>query len=180
MSQNNWYVITGGPSSGKTTLINELTRQGFKTVPESARTFIDQQLARGKKIEQIRADEEKFQHQVLGLKIQTESALSSDETIIFDRGMHDTEAYLRYYDFPVSSELQKTFGTANYKKVFILEMLPEFQTDYARTENQEFANKITGLLGTAYKNAGFVVTSVPVLPLKDRAEFICGHIQQAV
>jgi predicted ATPase len=29
--QTNWYVITGGPSSGKTTTINILTARGYKT-----------------------------------------------------------------------------------------------------------------------------------------------------
>jgi hypothetical protein len=35
--QTNWHVITGAQSSGKTTLIDQLADEGFRTVPEVAR-----------------------------------------------------------------------------------------------------------------------------------------------
>jgi len=38
--QTNWHVITGGPCSGKSTLIDQLANHGFQTVPESARLYI--------------------------------------------------------------------------------------------------------------------------------------------
>jgi predicted ATPase len=39
--QTNWHVITGAPSSGKTTLIDQLAAKGFRTVPEGARLYIE-------------------------------------------------------------------------------------------------------------------------------------------
>ncbi len=176
MAANKWYVLTGGPSSGKTTLIDDFSKRGYKTVQEAARTWIDQELVSGKTIEEIRADEEKFQHDIVKLKVDIESDLPKTKTIFFDRGMHDSEAYLKHYDFPISSQLQKIFDNAAYQKVFLLEMLPVFEKDYARTEDEAFANKITELLEATYKDAGFEVVRVPVLPLPERAQFILDHI----
>lgn len=39
-----YYVLTGGPGTGKTTLLNELGQQGYITVPEVARDIIKHQV----------------------------------------------------------------------------------------------------------------------------------------
>ena len=44
--QTNWHVITGAPSSGKTTLIDQLADKGFQTVPEGARQYLEREVAR--------------------------------------------------------------------------------------------------------------------------------------
>jgi predicted ATPase len=41
------FVITGGPRSGKTTLLNELARRRYPCVPEVARQIIQEQVASG-------------------------------------------------------------------------------------------------------------------------------------
>ena len=41
---NNWYVITGAPSSGKTTLLEYLKKKGQKVYFEWARIYIDQEM----------------------------------------------------------------------------------------------------------------------------------------
>lgn len=175
---NKWYVLTGGPSSGKTTLIDDFNKRGFKTVPEAARTWIDQELAKGKTIEDIRGDEEKFQQGIINLKVQIESGLPTDEVVIMDRGMHDSVAYMKYYRMNITPEFQKIFDAAKYEKIFVLDMLPVYQNDYARTESKDFADSITELLEAAYKEAGFEVVRVPVLPPAERAQFILDHIEQ--
>jgi hypothetical protein len=44
----NWQVITGGPSCGKTTLINLLANKGFRTAPEGADCTLRGRLPGGK------------------------------------------------------------------------------------------------------------------------------------
>jgi hypothetical protein len=55
--QTNWHVITGAPSSGKTTLIDQLADKGFQTVPETGRLHVEREVARGRTIDEIREDE---------------------------------------------------------------------------------------------------------------------------
>ena len=43
----NLFVITGGPGSGKTTVLRELGKQGFPCVPEVARPIIQEQVRDG-------------------------------------------------------------------------------------------------------------------------------------
>lgn len=40
---NNFYVLTGGPGVGKTTLLEELERRNYEIVPEIARELIKEQ-----------------------------------------------------------------------------------------------------------------------------------------
>ena len=34
------FVVTGGPGSGKSSLIDAMTRRGFRTMPEAGRAII--------------------------------------------------------------------------------------------------------------------------------------------
>ena len=51
---NHWYVITGAPCSGKTSVIREIEKRGYGTVPEAARTYIKQELAQGLTLDKIK------------------------------------------------------------------------------------------------------------------------------
>ncbi|MCA1288174.1 AAA family ATPase [Salipiger bermudensis] len=44
---DHFFVVTGGPGAGKTSLITELARRGFHTIPESGRAIIREEMARG-------------------------------------------------------------------------------------------------------------------------------------
>lgn len=41
------FVITGGPGSGKSTLIDELAKHGIRGMPEAGRSIIQDQVAIG-------------------------------------------------------------------------------------------------------------------------------------
>jgi predicted ATPase len=120
---NNWYVITGGPSTGKTTILNILKSKGHKVFPEIARIVIDEGIAKGLSVEQIRRDEKKFQMKVLKRKQQIEANHQADKLTFFDRGMHDTLAYMRSYGWKIKKELEtevhKSIESSYGKKTFL-------------------------------------------------------------
>lgn len=173
-----WYVITGGPSSGKTTLLSELEKLGYATVPEAARTWIDLQMAKGMSIAQIRKDEQEFQYDVLRLKQKIENKQSKERVTFFDRGMQDSMAYLKHYNYDVKDWVYQAMDQAKYTKVFLLEPLPVFEEDYARTEGKDFPKQITDELRQAYRDAGMEPIEVPVMPIEDRVKFILQHVEQ--
>lgn len=45
MVHNHYYVITGGPGVGKTTLLGELEKRNYRCMPEVARRVIQEQMA---------------------------------------------------------------------------------------------------------------------------------------
>lgn len=175
---NNWYVITGGPSSGKTTLITELDKLGYKTVPESARVVIDEALRNGILVEELRRDEKKFQEIVAERKREVEANLDKDEIIFFDRGMHDTLAYMRAYDFPVKSWIKKLHDEATYRKVFLLDPLLKYEKDYARVENDDFVEKIGVLLHDVYTSYGMKPEVLPPTSVQERIQCIIDSINE--
>lgn len=96
-SKSNWYVITGGPSSGKTTLIKELSKLGFITCPEAARILIDKGIKNGKSVKEIRGDEAEFQKRVLKMKIEKEKKMPRNKIVFFDRAIPDSIAYYQIF-----------------------------------------------------------------------------------
>ncbi len=171
-----WYVITGGPSAGKTTVLKYIEEAGYTVLPETARTYIDAEMAKGRMIEEIRIDEKAFQEIVLATKIDLHKDLSKDKIFFFDRGIPDTLAYFLYYGWEPSETMMKAMKECPYKKVFLLD-LPPYKKDYARIETDEARQKIHDLLGKVYRDAGFEVVTVPVFPdKKDRAKFILKNL----
>lgn len=162
----NWYVLTGGPSAGKTTLIKALHAYGFHVEDESARIVIDQGIASGKTIEQIRDDEKRFQDEVFVHKQAREELLDPHELIFFDRGMQDTYAYNLLFNVPITPDMQKKMDTAEYKKVFLLEPY-KYEEDYARTESIEERDRLFELLRSGYERSNSIIEVIPAFPMKE-------------
>lgn len=173
--ENNWYVITGAPSSGKTTIINLLKNKGFNVVYEMARIYIDQKISEGKKIEEIRGDEATFQEKILKLKIEAEKKLSKEEITFFDRGIPDSDAYATLRGARQNDFLKQAIIHSRYKKVFLLDLL-EYEKDYARTETLEEQTKIHNLLEESYRKTNVDIVRVSVMPPAERLDFILNNL----
>jgi len=172
----NWYVMTGGPSSGKTTTVNLLKKRGYKTTIEHARHYIDTQRITGKTTEEIKANQLAFQRGVLGMQIEQEKALSPHDTVFLDRALPDALAYYRFLNLPEDVALREALASTSYKKVFILDPLPLVQ-DYARTEDADDQKRIHELLVDVYGSLPSPMIRVPVLPPEERVDFILKNLK---
>ncbi|MBC7507611.1 MAG: ATP-binding protein [Ferruginibacter sp.] len=173
--KTNWYVITGGPSSGKTTTVNLLKERGYITTFEHARHYLDTQRLKGKTIEDVRKQQLEFQLGVLDMQIEQEAQISPDVQVFLDRGIPDALAYYRFLNLPEDEKLTEALLTVSYKKIFILDCLPLVK-DYARTEDEAAQKKITALLVEVYESLGFPIVHVPLLPPEERVDFILKNI----
>ena len=176
MKNNNWYVITGAPHSGKTSVIKLLEKKGYKVVYEAARIYIDQEIEKGRTIEEIRKNELGFQKGILDLKINIENNLPRDEVIFFDRAIPDSGAYYELCGLMGDKYLEEAIGRCEYKKIFLFELLP-YKKDYARTESEEDQVKLHELLEKSYKKFKAPLIKVPKMKSKeDRLEFVLKNI----
>ncbi len=174
----NWYVITGGPSAGKTTLIKALNESGLHVEHESARMVIDEALASGKTIEDVRSDEKAFQDEVYTHKKEREKHLDPSELIFFDRGMQDTGAYLVLHNFPIDVKTQEEMDAAEYKKVFLLEPF-KYESDYARTESKEEQDVLFDLLKKAYERSKSKIEIIPAFSTKhERIAYFLDYLRE--
>jgi len=173
--QTNWYVITGGPGSGKTTTVNLLRDRGYKTTIEHARHYIDTQRITGRTVEEIRKNQIEFQTGVLDMQIEEEASLSPDDMVFLDRALPDTLAYYRFLNLPVDKRLKDALKEVAYKRIFILDFLP-LVNDYARSEDEVAQKKIHSLLIEVYESLPFSVVYVPVLLPEERVDFILKNI----
>ncbi len=171
----NWYVITGGPSSGKTTTVNLLKERGYITTFEHARHYLDTQRLKGRTITDVRKQQREFQLGVLDMQIEQENQILPDVLVFLDRAIPDALAYYRFLNLPEDERLTEVLLTVSYKKIFILDCLPIVK-DYARTEDTVAQKKIHALLIEVYESLGFPIIQVPVLSPEERVDFILKNI----
>ena len=110
MRKTNWYVITGAPCSGKSSVIDELEQLGYRVVHEVARAYIDEELKKGKTLEQIKADGLAFERNILFKKINIEESLPKDTIVFLDRAVPDSMAYFRLEGLNTEEPEEKAFS----------------------------------------------------------------------
>jgi len=173
--KTNWYVITGGPSSGKTTTINILRERGYKTVIEHARQYLEIQRFNGHPVEEVRSNQTEFQLAVLNMQIEAESHLNPDDVVFLDRAIPDAHAYYHYLNIPEAPELLEALKTICYKKVFILDCLP-MVNDNVRSEDEAAQKKIHAAIIETYQSLPCPIVYVPVLEPEKRVDFILKNL----
>ena len=164
-------VITGGPSTGKTTIINLLEVMGQKVVHEMATKIIKE----GKVLPWV--DRVKFQAEVLRRQLAAEAAiLDFDNPIFLDRGAFDGEAYYIADKLPVPPAFS-TIDPSQYDLAFLIEELNFFDQNDVRREDLEFTKKISATLEGCYTSRNIKVIRVPAMLPHARVEFILKHVK---
>jgi predicted ATPase len=110
-------VITGGPGTGKTTLIDALIEQGYSCFPEISRQITLEAKKQG--IEQLFLEKPLLFSELLleGRKKQYQSALQDHAEIVFlDRGIPDILAYMHYIGDSYPAFLTKLVPKINIQK----------------------------------------------------------------
>ena len=169
-----WYVITGGPATGKSTLIELLAAQGRLVVPEAARVV----LAEEKQKDSDRLpwrDLSKFQERVAQLQWEFEQAAWGQEAFL-DRSFIDAYAYSTYGAVEPPALIEK-HARNRYKKVFLLDPLPDYVNDAQRWETQAFRDAIHPLIALAYEHFGYEPVDVPVFPPQERLAFLLANLR---
>jgi len=174
--QTNWHVITGSPSCGKTTLVNLLADRGLKTVAEGARLFMEQEVASGQTIEELRADIAALQCGIKDMQLEIERGLPAGDFAILDRGLPDCLAWHRVFGLDPNKFLKECFQY-RYASVFILDQL-QLQLNGFRFEENAITSFLDEWHMRDYHALGYTVVRVPALPPEERLAFVLEELTE--
>jgi predicted ATPase len=174
-------VITGGPSTGKSTVIKELKNRNYTCFDEVSRDIIKEAQKQG--IEQLfLEDPYLFSKKLIeGRKQQYYNAGQLNTQIVFfDRGIPDVNAYLNYIKQPIPPEFDKITKEHPYDRyVFIMPPWDEIYTmDAERYENFNQAQLIHNKLVNYYKSLGYYLIFVPFGKVEKRVDYIIDSLKK--
>lgn len=171
-------VLAGGPSSGKTTLINALLEKGHICYPEISREIIKKAQQEG--VEQLFLEKPLLFSELLleGRIQQFEQAKKEDSPIVFiDRGLPDVLAYMKYIGDDYPKSFDQVCKSYKYSKVFLLPPWKEiYITDEERYENYEEAVQIHNHLEETYSAYGYNLIEIPKDSVENRVAFVTEQI----
>lgn len=178
MSTNKKIVITGGPGTGKTSIIDFLKENGHQCLLEISRQVTLEAQAQG--IEQLfLTDPLLFSNKLLEGRINQhkESEILSG-TIFFDRGIPDVVAYMDYAGDNYPSYFKEACLNYRYHQIFLLPPWEAIYTsDNERYENFEQATEIYHHLKKTYLDSGYELLEVPQGSISERANFVLNNLR---
>ena len=178
-------VVTGGPSTGKTSLIEGLESAGFPCFPEVIRSMTLEAKEGGElsKLTQNPiasvSDPLEFNRKILQARTNQyhESFHIDGSLVFFDRGIPDILAYMDYFDQRYGDEFVLPSKTLKYDFIFLLPMWEGiYVADSERFESYEEALQIHDQLWAAYTRLGYVVNEVPKDSVANRIQFILKRL----
>ncbi|WP_213989848.1 AAA family ATPase [Sodalis sp. dw_96] len=180
INTNQLIIVTGGPDSGKTTLINKLHKMGYACTVESGRGVIQAQVA-------IEGQALPWKNPLLFAEFMLSwekhswyLAAQMGTPVFFDRGIPDVVGYLNLLEIPVPAHIINAVMRFRYSaKVFIAPPWPEiFVQDAERKQTFNEAVLTYDSMCQAYTKYSYDLVEIPRVPVADRAEFILSEISK--
>ncbi|KTQ89638.1 ATPase [Aureimonas ureilytica] len=169
-----FIVLTGGPGGGKTSLIEALAQEGFRTAPESGRAVIRQELARGGSA--LPWDDRAAYAKAIAARDDAAHAAAcrAGGITIFDRGLPDVLGYLALCGLPVPDDLARAARRLRYTSpVFLAPFWPEiYAGDAERRQDAAEAAETARAMRRTYEGLGYEVTDLPLAPVPKRVRFL--------
>jgi predicted ATPase len=173
-----FYIITGGPGSGKSTLIAALAAQGCHAMPEAGRAIIQDQVAVGGSALPW-ADKALFAELMLGWELRSyREAGALTGAVLFDRGMPDVAAYLSLCGLEVPPHIRRAAEQFRYsRRVFIAPPWAEiFMQDAERKQDFAEAEATYRALVGIYDALDYELVELPRASVAERTLYVRQRI----
>ncbi|TKT80117.1 AAA family ATPase [Aquamicrobium sp. LC103] len=173
-----FFVLTGGPGSGKTTLIEALRDSGHVSSVEAGRGIIQQHMAISGPVLPWN-DPALFAETMLSWEMRSHAiARDEDGIVFFDRGVPDIAGYLKLSGLPVPAHVGKAAEIFRYnRKVFVLPPWPEiFTQDAERRQDLDEARRTFEAVSHAYEACGYELVAVPPASVEERRRFVLAEV----
>lgn len=164
-------VISGGPSSGKTTLIKELEKFGYHCFEEVSREIIESQ--------KIDSSVKTFDFEEIVFKKRVEQYnMATSDIQFYDRSFIDGLAYMKMNRIKIPDSFQKICKKNSfYSTVFICPFWAKiFENDSQRLENIEQAKEVYNNLREIYLEFGYKIAILPKGNVEERIKFIFDRL----
>jgi len=179
---NHFFVLTGGPSSGKSALIDALEQEGYARSVEAGRAIIqDQVLIGGHALPWD--DRILFSELMLSWEMHSyHMAQRCAGPVFFDRGVPDVLGYLRLIGHPIPRQMQKAAETFRYNpKAFVAPPWREiFHQDRERKQDFDEAMRTYDAILATYPEYGYQLIELPRVSVDERVRFVLQSINQGV
>ncbi|MGM0740161.1 MAG: AAA family ATPase [Pseudomonadota bacterium] len=172
------FVVTGGPGSGKTSLIEALACRGFHTMPEAGRAVIQDQVRIGGPALPW-ADQAAFAEMMLGWEMRSyREASALAKPVIMDRGIPDVLGYLTMTGLPVPAHIETAVKLNRYnKRVFLAPFWDEiFSQDAERKQGRQEAEATCNAMLDTYSRLKYEIVELPLAGVEARADFVVDHL----
>ena len=177
VSNQRRFVITGGPGTGKTTMIRELEQMGFACMPEVARQIIQEQVRIGGTALPW-SDRREYARLMLLRSIESYQQTPPMQTTFADRGIPDTLGYARLIALDDDREIRE--ACARYRYASLVFVTPPwekiYEIDSERKQDFEEVVRTFHFLTRTYEECGYSLVEVPQASPKERALFILDHL----
>ncbi|MBP9777666.1 MAG: AAA family ATPase [Rickettsiaceae bacterium] len=175
--KDNFYILSGAPGSGKSSIIEKLKQNGFACINEPAREIIhEQRLIDGDGV--YDRDKKLFLELMLSRSIYNYiHQHETDNPVIFDRGLPDIIGYAKLFEVNAKSS-RNTSKIYKYNNNILF--LPSWQeiyiTDEERTMSFDDAKIFGDLIKQSYIELEYNIIKVPLVSIDKRVEFIIDMI----
>lgn len=176
--ENRFYVMTGGPGSGKSSLIDALNRQGYARTAEAGRGIIQDQVTIGGRALPW-SDPSLFAELMLSWEMRSyHIAQQNRGTVFFDRGVPDVLGYLSVLGMPIPDHIRRAAETFRYNRtVFIAPPWREiFCQDGERKQDFDEAVRTYESMVVIYKALDYELVELPRSSVEERLTFILHSV----
>ncbi|MEW9804948.1 AAA family ATPase [Mesorhizobium sp. ZMM04-5] len=171
---NRFFVLTGGPGAGKTTVIEALGALGYPTTREAGRGVIrDEAEHGGGALPWI--DRQAFAERMFEWELRSyRQAERTEGPVFFDRGLPDTIGYLRLESLDVPSWMEEEAWRLRYHaRVFIAPPWREiYGVDEERRLSWDVAVRTHAVMAETYADFGYDLVELPRDSVCARVEFL--------
>ena len=166
--KNEKIIISGPPSSGKTTIINELKERGYTCMPEISPPNLDSKIEKNKLIIS------KF----LFSKRQKQYLNNNNKKCFYDRSLIDIIAYMNFWNQEYPIIWNKKINKLKYNpNIFYTPFWKEiYKQTNNRKETLQEAQKIDTFLRKTFLQYNYTIIEVPKLDVSERVNFIIDNI----
>ena len=174
MVPDRFFVLTGGPGAGKTTLVEALRARGFAATKEAGRGVIRAEMEGGGQalpwIDRQRFAERMFEWELASYR----QAERQAGAVFFDRGLPDTLGYLGLEGLPVPAWMEEEAWRLRYHaRVFVA---PPWRQIYGRDEERrqswQVAVRTHAAMVRTYRDFGYDLVELPRAPVERRLAFV--------